>query len=172
MNKYIAIAFGGALGAVARYWIASMVGERIDSRFPFSTLVINLSGSFVAGMFLTLALERVNLHPNWRLAVVVGFFGAYTTFSTLAYESFKLLEEKRIFRGVANVTVSVMLGLLAVWLGVVAARGVDALIVAMQGPPPHARLDESFSEMEAIAGLPSDEACGKTPSQEHQSETA
>jgi fluoride exporter len=157
LSKYIAVAIGGALGALARYWIASTVGARFDARFPFSTLIINLSGSFVAGMFLTLALGRVNLHPNWRLAIVVGFLGAYTTFSTLAYESFKLLEERNIIRGFANIIVSMILGLIAVWLGVVAARGIDALIVTLHGPPPHARLDESFSEMEAIAGLPADD---------------
>ena len=163
MSKYISVAVGGALGALARYWIASVVGERFDSRFPLSTLVINLSGSFVAGLFLTLILERVSLHPNWRLAVAVGFLGAYTTFSTLAYESFKLLEERNIIRGFANLAVSMALGLLAVWLGVVAARGVDALIVTLHGPPPHARLDESFSEMDAVAGLTASEDSSISP---------
>lgn len=157
MSKYMAVAVGGALGALARYWIANVVGARFDSRFPFSTLVINLSGSFVAGFFLTLILERVNLHPNWRLAVAVGFLGAYTTFSTLAYESFKLLEERNIIRGFANLIVSMVMGLMAVWFGVVAARGVDALIVMLHGAPLHARLDESFSEMDAVAGLPASE---------------
>lgn len=157
MSKYIAVAIGGALGALARYWVANVVGARFDTKFPFSTLVINLSGSFIAGLFLTLALERVNLHPNWRLAVAVGFLGAYTTFSTLAYESFKLMEERSIVRGFANLIVSMTLGLAAVWLGVVAARGIDALIVTLHGPPPHARLDESFSEMDALAGLPADD---------------
>ena len=144
MGKYTAVAIGGALGALARYWIASVVGARFDTRFPFSTLVINLSGSFVAGLFLTLIIERVNLHPNWRLAVVVGFLGAYTTFSTLAYESFKLLEERNIIRGFANLIMSMALGLIAVWLGVVAARGIDALIVTLHGPPPRAQSWKDF----------------------------
>jgi CrcB protein len=163
LGKYTAVAIGGALGALARYWIATVIGARIDTRFPFSTLIINLSGSFVAGLFLTLILERVNLHPNWRLAVAAGFLGAYTTFSTLAYESFKLLDERSIIRGFANLIGSMTLGLIAVWLGVVAARGIDALIVTLHGPPPHAQLDESFAEMDAVEGLPASEEPSSSP---------
>jgi fluoride exporter len=153
----MAIAVGGALGALARYWMASVVGARFDIRFPFSTLLINLSGSFIAGLLLTLALERVSLHPNWRLGVVVGFLGAYTTFSTLAYESFKLVDERHFIRGFGNLVVSMTLGLMAVWLGVVAAHGIDALLVILHGPRPNAQLEESFSEMAALTGPTSDE---------------
>ncbi|HJQ70769.1 MAG TPA: CrcB family protein, partial [Blastocatellia bacterium] len=115
------------------------------------------SGSFVAGLFLTLALERINHHPNWRLAVAVGFLGAYTTFSTLAYESFMLLEKRNIVGGFANIIASLILGLLAVWLGVIAAHRITALIVALEGPPPHVRLDDSFTELAALTGRPPDE---------------
>jgi fluoride exporter len=162
LSKYLAVAVGGALGALARYWVASVIGSRFDSRFPFSTLAINLSGSFIAGLFLALILERVNMHPNWRLAVVVGFLGAYTTFSTFAYESFKLLEERAVIRGFANLIASMTLGLIAVWLGVVAARGIDRLIEVLHGPPPHVRMEESFTEMAAIAGLAEDEEISKS----------
>lgn len=158
MINYIAVAVGGALGAIARYWIAGIIAARFDSRFPFSTLAINLSGSFVAGLFLTLASERISIHPTWRLAVAVGFLAAYTTFSTWAYESFKLLEEGSIARSLTNLIGGMILGILALWLGVITARGVDALIVALHGPLPHSRIDESFSEIQAIAGLPTDKS--------------
>src|SRR5437660_5743255 len=92
LDKYLVVALGGALGAVARFWLGELIGAKFPTRFPFGTLVINVSGSFIIGFFLTLVTDRLNIHPNWRLGVAVGFVGAYTTFSTFEYETFRLLE--------------------------------------------------------------------------------
>ena len=122
MSRYIAVAIGGALGAMARYWIGNLVFERFPTRFPLGTLIINVSGSFVVGFFLAVLSERVNIHPNWRLAVAVGFVGAYTTFSTFEYETFRLLENGILTGGLMNVLASLILGFVAVWGGIVAGR--------------------------------------------------
>ena len=123
MSRYLAVAIGGALGAMARYWIGNLVAERFPTRFPLGTLIINVSGSFIVGFFLAIVSERVNLHPNWKLAVAVGFVGAYTTFSTFEYETFRLLENGIVTGGMLNVIASLILGFLAVWGGIVAGRG-------------------------------------------------
>lgn len=122
LSRYFAVAFGGALGAVARFWIGNLVHERFPTSFPLGTLIINVTGSFIVGFFLTLVSERVNLHPHWRLAVAVGFVGAYTTFSTFEYETFKLLEAGSPAAAFLNVVVSLLLGFAAVWAGIVLAR--------------------------------------------------
>jgi CrcB protein len=93
-------------------------------RFSLGTLAINVSGSFLIGLLLSLATDRVVLHPNWRLGVVVGFIGAYTTFSTFEYETFKLLETGSGISGFLNVVVSLLLGFLAVWGGVAVAGAI------------------------------------------------
>ena len=122
MSRYFAVAIGGALGAMARYWIGNIVAERFPTRFPLGTFIINVSGSFIVGFFLALVSERINIHPNWKLAVAVGFVGAYTTFSTFEYETFRLLENGIFAGGLINVLGSLILGFLAVWGGIVAGR--------------------------------------------------
>ena len=122
MGRYIAVAIGGALGAMARYWIGNLVAARFPTRFPLGTLIINVSGSFIVGFFLAVVSERVNIHSNWKLAVAVGFVGAYTTFSTFEYETFRLLENGIITGGLINVLASLILGFVAVWGGIVAGR--------------------------------------------------
>lgn len=85
--EYLVISLGGILGANARYVLGTWIATRYGTSFPYGTLVINVSGSFVIGLFLTLIAERFVLHPNWRLFFAVGFLGAYTTFSTFSFES-------------------------------------------------------------------------------------
>ncbi len=116
------MALGGALGAALRYYLGGTVLARTAAPFPTATFVINVTGSFAVGLFLTLATERLNLSPPLRLAVAVGFVGAYTTFSTFEYETAKLLEDGELTRALLNVLLSVAAGLLAVWLGIFAAR--------------------------------------------------
>ena len=122
MTRYLAVALGGALGAMARYWIYIVVSERFPTRFPLGTLIINVSGSFIIGFFLTVVTGRMNIHPNWTLAIAVGFVGAYTTFSTFEYETFRLLEIGSGMGGLMNVIASLILGFLAVWGGIAAGR--------------------------------------------------
>jgi CrcB protein len=126
LDKFLVVALGGAVGAVARYWIGGLVSSRWPAQFPLGTFVINVTGSFIIGCFLTLASERLTLHPHWRLLIAVGFVGAYTTFSTFEYETLKLIEEGNVLNAVGNVVLSVAVGFIAVWLGVTATRRLDA----------------------------------------------
>jgi CrcB protein len=119
---YLLIGIGGFLGANARYFIGSWFAERYGPSFPLGTLVINVSGSFTIGFFLLFMAERVIEHPSWRLFFVTGFLGAYTTFSTFSFETFVLIQERSYLLALANMVGSVLLGLIAVLLGVIAAR--------------------------------------------------
>lgn len=129
LTKYLAVAAGGALGAMLRYFLGSTMLGRAFAPFPTATFVINVTGSFIIGLFLTLATERVHLSPHLRLAVAVGFVGAYTTFSTFEYETAKLIEDGDVTRALLNVLLSFVVGLLAVWLGIFAARKFEGVPV-------------------------------------------
>lgn len=115
------LAVGGAFGATARYILEGWVTTG-RSAFPSGTLAVNLSGSLLLGFFYTLAIDRYNLPPEWRLAVAIGFLGAYTTFSTLSYETYKLLEDGAFLIAALNMFLSVAGGLAAIYAGTVAAR--------------------------------------------------
>ena len=121
MARVLLVAAGGATGAVARYLVGGWVASRCGAGFPWGTLLVNVTGSFLLGLAATLTLERFG-HPGVRLLVGVGFLGAYTTFSTFSYETVQLLAEGSLFRAALNVGVSVGVGLVAVWLGMVVAR--------------------------------------------------
>ncbi len=121
-TDYIAVAAGGTLGACLRYFIGGTVFARTLTPFPLATFFINVSGSFIIGFFLTLATERMNLSPHLRLAIAVGFVGAYTTFSTFEYETIRLIEEGHLIHALLNVVLSVTVGFAAVWGGIALAR--------------------------------------------------
>ncbi len=87
------VALGGALGSVTRYLVGGWIADRLGVSFPYGTLVINLTASFVIGFFLAFAQERAGLNPYWRLFVAVGFVGGYSTFSTYEYEAVRLLQD-------------------------------------------------------------------------------
>jgi fluoride exporter len=122
LTKYLAVAAGGALGAMARYYLNGSALERVAVPFPTPTFVINITGSFIIGFFLTLVTERISVSPHLRLAVVVGFVGAYTTFSTFEYETAILLRERAYLTAFLNVTLSFVIGLAAVLGGMKVAR--------------------------------------------------
>lgn len=121
MRKYILIGIGGFVGAILRFllkntlWIAS-------SPLPAATLLINISGSFVLGLFLTLAYEIWELEADLRLAAATGFLGAFTTFSTLCKETIGLFDMKQGLSFIVYPIVSVVFGLLAVYLGIALAK--------------------------------------------------
>jgi CrcB protein len=122
MMNIVVIGIGGALGAVARYGIALWVGQRWGRSFPLGTFVINVSGSFLIGLLMTLLAERFTANPQWRLLLVVGFLGAYTTFSTFEYETSALLKDGEWVFAMLNVTMSVVVGFIALKLGEVVAK--------------------------------------------------
>jgi CrcB protein len=120
--RYSLVAIGGAAGAVVRYVAASAIMIRFGGKFPLGTLVINLTGSFLIGFLMTALTERWNVDPNWRLLLVVGFLGGYTTFSSFEWETFTAAREGALPLAALNVVSSVVLGYLGVWLGVYLAR--------------------------------------------------
>jgi fluoride exporter len=117
-----AVGAGGFLGANARYLVGLWVAEHFGTAFPYGTLLINVSGSFVLGFYLTLVTERVSGRPTTRLFLATGFFGAYTTFSTLSYEAVQLVAEGTALVGVAYVGASLLLGIAAAVAGILAAH--------------------------------------------------
>jgi len=122
VNRFLVVALGGALGAVARYAVALAVATFWRRDFPLATLLINVSGSFILGVFATFAAERAAIDPLLRLLVATGFVGAYTTFSTFEYETQRLAETGAIAWGLLNIVTSVIAGFIAVQLGVAIAR--------------------------------------------------
>ncbi len=117
MNNLLAIGAGGFLGAVTRYGIALWIGERWGRSFPLGTFFINITGSLLIGFLMPLLTERFLVNPQWRLFLVVGFLGAYTTFSTFEYETGALLKDGEWFIAGLNVCLSVCIGFLALKLG-------------------------------------------------------
>ncbi|BAJ62372.1 fluoride efflux transporter CrcB [Anaerolinea thermophila] len=118
MDRILWISIGAVFGANARYWLGVWAAQRWGTTFPWGTLIINLSGSFLLGLFMTLVTGRYPVDPHWRLLVAVGFFGAYTTFSTFTYESINLFLKGQWLAGLLNVVGSAVLGLLAAGIGV------------------------------------------------------
>lgn len=118
LKELFVVGAGGFLGAVARYGVALLVAPWWTREFPLATFVVNVTGSFVLGLFLTLTAGRLELDPRWRLFVATGFVGAYTTFSTFEYETHLLTQQGAFWWGLTNVLTSVVAGYLAVQLGV------------------------------------------------------
>lgn len=116
MERYLIIMAGGAIGTLARFVAASAIMARINSRFPFGTFFVNISGCLLMGALMTILAER-SAHPNWRLGLVVGFLGGYTTFSSFEYETYLSTRTGLPFIALLNVTASVVAGYVAVWLG-------------------------------------------------------
>ncbi len=118
----ILIGIGGALGAIARSLVATALALWLGPTFPFGTFVVNVSGSFAIGVLLAVLTPRVSDGGELRALLVIGFLGAYTTFSTFSYETFALFEGGRYLAAAVNVAGQLALGLVAVVLGVVVAR--------------------------------------------------
>ncbi|HZW81827.1 MAG TPA: fluoride efflux transporter CrcB [Candidatus Deferrimicrobium sp.] len=121
MNIALVI-LGGALGALARYEVGNFVGARWNHGFPLGTFIINIVGCFLLGMINVFVLERTILSPEWRIGLGVGFMGAFTTFSTFSYEAVVLLEEGSHLLALGYLSLSMIVGLLATFLGILIAR--------------------------------------------------
>ena len=120
--KYLLILAGGGAGSLLRYVAGSAIMARFGSRFPLGTLVINVTGSFLIGLLMTLFTERYQPHANLRLLLVVGFLGGYTTFSSFEWETYAAVREGGFLIGLTNVLGSVGLGYVAVWVGSMLVR--------------------------------------------------
>jgi CrcB protein len=122
MRTIVAIGIAGGLGALARYGVDGLVSRRVPEAFPWGTFVVNVSGALVLGFLMTILTEQLTTAPWVRSGLTIGLLGGYTTFSTLSYESYRLLEDGAVGLAAANVLGSTAAGLFAVYLGVVAAR--------------------------------------------------
>lgn len=119
---YFWIALGAVVGASARYFLSTYIARAVSPSFPYGTLVINITGSLLLGLFLVLTTERVLVDARWRLLVAVGFCGSYTTFSSYAFETFALMEQGQWLLVGLNVIGSNLFCLLAALGGAALAR--------------------------------------------------
>ena len=122
MKHLVFIAIGGAGGALARHWLSNLVHDATASKFPFGTLSVNLLGSFCIGILYVVIVERGFVHPDWRSVFIVGFLGAFTTFSTFSLESIALLENGQPAVALGYVLLSVVTCISAVWLSMSLTR--------------------------------------------------
>jgi len=123
LARYIFVLLGGALGTGFRYWLSTLVYSIVrEPTFPYANLIINVSGSFLIGFLAELFDTRISVSPVVRVALLTGVLGGYTTFSSFAFETYSLARDGEFVRATVNVMASVMLGLLAVWVGVRVAQ--------------------------------------------------
>ncbi len=123
LKPYLWISVGAVAGASARYLVSRWAAKLISTDFPYGTLIINVTGSFLLGLFLIWTTERVLADPRWRLIIAIGFCGSYTTFSSYAFESFAYFEQGHWLLFASNVLFNNALCLLAVIGGAALARG-------------------------------------------------
>lgn len=123
MRTAIYVGLAGFFGSIARYAVSGAV-SRVDESFPWGTFVVNITGSFALGFLVAAFAHRFVVHPDLRVAVTVGFLGAYTTFSTLTLETFEFAETQAWGWAAGNVIASLSVGLGAVWLGTLVGRQV------------------------------------------------
>jgi fluoride exporter len=119
---YLLVAVFGAAGAVSRYWLDGRVSDLTHGQFPWGTFVINVLGAFLLGLLVALTTERLLPHPNWRIALGIGFLGSFTTFSTYTYETVKLAEDGSVGLALFNSIGMLALGLLAAASGLAIGR--------------------------------------------------
>jgi CrcB protein len=117
LQKYLLIALGGALGSIARYWVGSSVAGRMGIRFPYGTMIVNLTACVIIGFSLTYMGKRADLNPAWRFLIPIGFIGAYSTFSTYEWETLTTLRSGAFFLAALYAVGSLILGLAATWGG-------------------------------------------------------
>jgi fluoride exporter len=122
MTVYLAIALGGSLGAVCRYWVSSSTYAWMGAEFPFGTLMVNITGSIMMGFLALLLTEKIAISEELKFAILVGFLGSYTTFSTFALDALNWLHNGAWMKVAAYMLMSVFGSLLGVWIGYLGAR--------------------------------------------------
>jgi fluoride exporter len=129
MVTYLWIGLGSALGGMARYWCSGLVANRFGETFPWGTLTVNVIGSFVIGFVATLTAPdgRLLVGSNARQFVMVGVLGGYTTFSSFSLQTLALARDGEWLRAGTNIVLSVVLCLVAVWLGHIAAAALNQM---------------------------------------------
>ena len=121
LDRYLVVIAGAGLGGLTRYIASTWITAKYGGRFPLGTFLINVTGSFLIGVLMAVLTERFQPHPNWRLLLVVGVLGGYTTFSRFEYEIYQAVRTGAHWLGLFYMAGSVLLGYLGVWLGAVVA---------------------------------------------------
>jgi len=122
MQKTIFIAVAGLIGTLFRYWLSGVVARQYGETFPWGTMAVNLVGCFLAGVLFYLTEERFLLSPALRAALLIGFLGGFTTFSSYGLQTFTLLRDSQFGLATLNIAASNVLGLLMVWTGYVVSK--------------------------------------------------
>ncbi|MES9900130.1 MAG: fluoride efflux transporter CrcB [Sedimenticola sp.] len=122
MSQVLFIAAGGAAGALMRFWVSNGVYILLGRGFPYGTLAVNVLGSLVMGLLFTLFLERMTVSPEMRGALLIGFLGAFTTFSTFSIETLSLIEQAEYMKAGLNMVISVIACIAACWVGLLIGR--------------------------------------------------
>ena len=122
MTQTLAIAAGGAIGALFRFWVSSGVYAMLGRGFPYGTLAVNVFGSFLMGFLFVLLNERMIASPELRAALLIGLLGAFTTFSTFSIETLNLIEQAAYTKAFANMLFSVLFCVSAAWAGLIIGR--------------------------------------------------
>jgi len=124
LQQFIWVAMGGAMGACSRFWLSSWINQKATTSFPWGTLTVNGLGSFLFGVIFVAIFSLVELRETLRLLILVGFMGAFTTFSTFSFETVRLLEEGQWLLSITNVVSNLLICLAGYWLGFLLAKQV------------------------------------------------
>ena len=122
MKEILFVAAGGAIGSSLRYVLSSSIYSWFGRAFPWGTLAVNVVGSFAIGLLSILLVEKFNVAQEWRLAIVVGVLGGFTTFSAFSWDTLDLMQQGLTLKALFNVLANVMLCIVAAWLGAMWAK--------------------------------------------------
>jgi CrcB protein len=124
VTRYLLVGLGGGLGSMLRYLVGGYASGRMNARFPYGTFLVNCTGCFLIGLVVAILAERTDLSPNWKYLIPIGFIGGYTTFSSFELETFRSVENGEMLIAGLNVSLSVVIGFIGVWLGMIAGKHV------------------------------------------------
>jgi len=124
VTRYLLVGLGGGLGSMMRYMVGGYASSRMNARFPYGTFLVNCTGCFLIGLVVAVLAERTDLSPNWKYLIPIGFIGGYTTFSSFELETFRSVENGEMLIAGLNVSLSVVIGFIGVWLGMIAGKHV------------------------------------------------
>ena len=122
MSIYFAIALGGSLGAISRYWVSTTTYSWLGSNFPYGTLMVNVTGSLVMGFLTVVLVQRFDVSDEVRLGLIVGFLGSFTTFSAFSIDTIHWIENGAVIKALVYILVSVIACVLGAWAGLISAK--------------------------------------------------